>query len=100
MAPWDPLDALSSLGPPGPPNRPPQTHKQVSWPHCTLKITSPASQITFTFNPVTDVAPSPLSPLSPSSFFLLPSSFFLRPSSFFLLPSSFFLLPSSFPPSP
>ena len=71
MAPWDPLDALSTpldpLGPPGPPNPPPQTHKQVSWPHCTLKITSTASQITFTFNPVTDVAPSTLSLPSPPS---------------------------------
>ena len=44
--------------PPGTPWQPPQTHKQVSWPHCTLKITSTASQITFTFNPVTDIAPS------------------------------------------
>ena len=44
---------LDPLGPPGPPNPPPQTHKQVSWPHCTLKITSTASQITFTFIPVT-----------------------------------------------
>ena len=72
MAPWHPLDALlTPLGPPGtpwqPPNRPPQTHKQVSWPHCTLKITSTASEITFTFNPVTDVAPSTLSPPSPPS---------------------------------
>ena len=55
--------------PPGtpwqPPNRPPQTHKQVSWPHCTLKITSTASQITFTFIPVTPVTPSTSSPPSP-----------------------------------
>ena len=57
MAPWDPLDALSTPWAPGPPNRPPKTHKQVSWPHCTLKITSTASQIAFTFIPVT---PDPL----------------------------------------
>ena len=42
---------LDPLGPPGPLNRPPQTHEQVSLPHCTLKITSTALQITFT--PVT-----------------------------------------------
>ena len=57
--------------PPGtpwqPPNRPPQTHKQVSWPHCTLMITSTASQITFTFIPVTPVTPSSSSPPSPPS---------------------------------
>ena len=52
MAPWDPLDALlTPLDPLATPNRPPQTHKQVSWPHCALKITSTASQITFTFAP-------------------------------------------------
>ena len=59
IAPWDPLDALSTpwdpQGPPGPPNPPPQTHKQVSWPHCTLMITSTASQIPFTIIPVTPV---------------------------------------------
>ena len=51
---------LDPLGPPGtpwqPPNRPPQTNKQVSWPY--LKITSTASQITFTFIPVTPVTPN------------------------------------------
>ena len=62
MAPWDPLNApLDPLGPTGPPHRPPMTPKQVSCSHWTLQITSPASQITFTFNSVTDVAPSPLS---------------------------------------
>ena len=56
LAPWDPLDALLTPGTPWqPPNRPPQTHKQVSWPHCTLKITSTASQIIFTFIPVTTI---------------------------------------------
>ena len=46
MAPWDPLNApLDPLGPPGPPHRPPMTPKQVSCPHWTLQITSPAFQI-------------------------------------------------------
>ena len=36
--PWPP-------GAPRPPHRPPMTPKQVSWPHWTLKITSPAFQI-------------------------------------------------------
>ena len=53
MAPWNPLDAL--LTPWQPPNQPPQTHKEVPWPHCTPKITSTASKITFTFIPVTPV---------------------------------------------
>ena len=60
LAPWDPLDALlTPWDPLATPHQPPQTHKQVSWPHCTQKITSTASQITFTFNPVTDVARHP-----------------------------------------
>ena len=58
-SPGCPLDPLDPLNPP------PQTHKQVSWPYCTLKITSTASQITFTFIPVTPVTPSPSSPPSP-----------------------------------
>ena len=46
MAPWDPLNApLDPLGPSGPPHRPPMTPKQVSCPHWTLQITSPAFQI-------------------------------------------------------
>ena len=44
MAPGDPLDV--PLGPLDlPPIDPPMTPKQVSWPHWTLKITSPAFQI-------------------------------------------------------
>ena len=34
-----------------------RSHKQVYWPHCTLKITSTVSQITFTLTPVTTVTP-------------------------------------------
>ena len=46
MAPWDPLDvSLNPLGTPASPNRPPGTPKQVSWPHCNIKITSTALQI-------------------------------------------------------
>ena len=39
---------LDPLRPPGNPqlSPSPQTNKQVSWPHCTLKITSAALQIT------------------------------------------------------
>ena len=53
MAPWDPLDALLTPWDPWQPlNRPPQTHKQVFWPHCTLKITSTALQINLTPSPL------------------------------------------------
>ena len=59
MAPWYPLDALlTPWDPLAPPNRPPRTPKQVSWPHCTLKITSTALQITLTsLNPFTPPHP-------------------------------------------
>ena len=53
-SPGCPLDPLGPPAPP-PPHRPPQTSKQVPWPHCTLKITSTALQINLT--------PSPPSPL-------------------------------------
>ena len=61
---------LDPLGPPGPPHRPPMTLKQVSWPHWTLKITSPAFQIIR--NPIKchcwsyrTSYPSPLTPWDP-----------------------------------
>ena len=63
MAPGDPLDTLLiPWHPLATPQSTPSTHKQVSWSHGTLKITSTASQITFTFIPVTPVTPNPLSP--------------------------------------
>ena len=61
---------LDPLEPPGPPHRPPMTLKQVSWPHWTLKITSPAFQIIR--NPIKchcwsyrTSYPSPLTPWDP-----------------------------------
>ena len=58
MAPWDPLDALlTPWDPLATPQSTPQTHKQVSWPHCTLKITATASKTTFTITPVTPFTP-------------------------------------------
>ena len=48
-------------------HNPPRTHKQVSWPYCTLKITSTASQITHcSLAPLTR-----LTPFTPPVFFVV-----------------------------